>query len=513
VKAKSIVVVIFWAALLCAPILAAGAETSEPPLAGAQASQSSDQAAGEKTGQVPAAAAPGQTGQLPAPAAVAQESGPPAASSEQYKFEASEIEKKPYHIGGFAEVRPVLDGLNKGGALYRTNFYNQHEPGSLGEFNSRVQMDGSLEKGIARLFVRGNFSANDNVQGLSKMGTLYEGYLNLKPSDSWSFDAGQKTFKWGKGYAWNPAAFIDRPKDPTDPDLALEGYWAASGQYLKSFQGPLKTFSFQTVFLPVLYNVYDHTSLNSDFAGAQGSQANTSGTNPLATTDQYNVAARSYFLLYDTDIDLTFLAGQTKTPRYGIDFSRNIGTNLEVHGEASLIENFQRNWVDQNGAPHTSTYDAFNYLLGVRYLSTTLTTYILEWYRNGTGLSKEQMQDFFSFVNTGYNTYTSTGKSTQIVRASNLTSGNYGKNSPMQDYFYLRVSQDEPFGVLYWTPAISSVINLNDGSFQVIPELTCTRLTNWEFRFRTYMLVGGGDAEFGNKQNDYRLELRVRRFF
>ncbi len=474
---KSIVLAVAWAVLFCGPLPATENE-SQPMAPGEQETATS-----------------------------------PSASSEQYKFEPSEIEKKPYHIGGFAEVRPVLDGLNKGGALYRTNFFNQHEPGSLGEFNSRVQMDGSLEKGIARLFARGNFAANDTVQGWSRIGTLYEGYLSLKPSDSWSFDAGKKTFLWGKGYAYNPAAFLARPKDPTDPELALEGFWAASGQYLRSFQGSLKTFSFQTVFVPVLYNVYDHTSLNDDFAGTQGTQANVSATNPLVTTNQYNVAARSYFLLYDTDIDLTFLAGQTKTPRYGMDFSRNIGTNLEVHGEASVIENFKRQWVDQNGLPHSSTYDAFSYLLGVRYLSTTLTTYILEYYRNGTGLTKDQMQDFFSYVNTGYDTYTRTGNATQIARASSLTSGNYGKNSPTQDYLYLRISQDEPFGVLYWTPAITSIVNLTDGSFQFIPELTCTKITNWEFRFRTYMLVGGRDDEFGNKQYDYRLELRVRRFF
>ena len=137
----------------------------------------------------------------------------------------------------------------------------------------------------------------------------------------------------------------------------------------------------------------------------------------------------------------------------------------------------------------------------------------MEYYRNGTGLTTGEMQDFFSYVNKGYDIYLSTGDATQIARASNLSSGNYSKNSPTQDYFYLRISQDEPFGVLYWTPAISSVINLKDGSFQVIPELTCTRVTNWEFRFRTYLLVGGGDSEFGNKQNDYRVELRMRYYF
>jgi hypothetical protein len=487
-KAKSVVLAVVLGAFLSSPAFAAGKETGWPsaPAVGEQTTEASGPAAG---------------GQKVEPS--------PSVSSGEYKFETSEIEKKPYHIGGFVEVRPVLNGLNKGSALYKANFYNQHEPGSLGEFNSRVQMDGSLEKGIARLFIRGNFSANNTYQGWSKTGTLYEGYLTLKPSDSWNFDVGKRVFRWGKGYAWNPAAFIDRPKDPTDPDLALEGYWAASGQYLKSFQGPLKTFSFTSVFLPVMYNVYDHTSLNDDFVGPQLSP---SGIGSPSTSNQGNVAVRSYFLLYDTDIDLTFLSGQTKTPRYGIDFSRNIGTNLEVHGEGSVTENFQKKFVDPNGVLHSSTYDATSYLLGARYLSSKLTTYLAEYYRNGTGLTKEQMQDYFSYVNTGYNTYVSKGKATQIAKASGLAS-NYGRNSPMQDYLYLRISQDEPFGVLYYTPAISSIVNLKDGSFQAIPELICTRITNLEIRFRTYLLVGGRDTEFGNKQNDYRVELRVRRFF
>jgi hypothetical protein len=33
-------------------------------------------------------------------------------------------------------------------------------------------------------------------------------------------DAGKKVVKWGKGYAWNPVAFVDRPKNPEDPEEA-----------------------------------------------------------------------------------------------------------------------------------------------------------------------------------------------------------------------------------------------------------------------------------------------------
>lgn len=46
-----------------------------------------------------------------------------------------------------------------------------------------------------------------------------------------------------------------------------------------------------------------------------------------------NFAGKIYFLLYDTDIDLIFLTGGSKSTRYGIDFSRNITTNFEIHGE------------------------------------------------------------------------------------------------------------------------------------------------------------------------------------
>jgi hypothetical protein len=508
VKAKSIVAAGALVILLCAPMLAAGVENTQPSNALEQADRLLARTEGEKAEQAPASDAAAQ--QPPAPASGGQETRPPAAPAEQFKFEMSEIEKKPYRFGGFAEVRPVLDWLNKDSALYKAKYYNRDEPDIAGEFNSRVLMDGTLEKGIASFFARANFDANDTIDGWSTKITLYEADLTLRPSDSWIFDVGRKTFKWGKGYAYNPAAFIDRPKDPSDPDLALKGFWAVSGLYLKSFQGPLKTFSFQTVFLPVIYDVYDSESINDDFAGSQG---NASGAGAPSTSNQVNVAARAYFLLYDTDIDLTFLTGQTKTTRYGMDFSRNITTNLEVHGEFSWINDFKKQYVDANGVLHSSTFDAFSSLLGLRYLSEASTTYILEWYHNGAGLTKGQMQDFFSFVNTGYDTYISTGNATQIEKASNLVSGSYGKNSPMQDYLYLRISQDEPFDILYWTPAITSIVNLQDWSMQIIPEVTCTRITNWEFRFRTYMLLGGSDTEFGNKQNDYRLELRVRRFF
>jgi hypothetical protein len=91
-----------------------------------------------------------------------------------------------------------------------------------------------------------------------------------------------------------------------------------------------------------------------------------------------------------------------------------------------------------------------------------------------------------------------------------LAEGVYGRPNPMRDYLYFRASQKEPFDILYFTPALTSIINLQDASLVVIPELTYSPITNLELRFRTPVLIGGKGTEYGEKQNNYRIDLRMR---
>lgn len=48
-----------------------------------------------------------------------------AFAGESYAFDDSEIEKKPYHLGGYVEFRPVLNILDRDAALYQLQYYNQ----------------------------------------------------------------------------------------------------------------------------------------------------------------------------------------------------------------------------------------------------------------------------------------------------------------------------------------------------------------------------------------------------
>ena len=91
--------------------------------------------------------------------------------------------------------------------------------------------------------------------------------------------------------------------------------------------------------------------------------------------------------------------------------------------------------------------------------------------------------------------------------------GGYGRPNAMRNYLYAQVSQKEPFDILYFTPALTTMINLDDRSFQVTPELLYTGVKNLELRLRYFALVGGSGTEFGEKPNSGRLELRVRYYF
>jgi hypothetical protein len=438
-------------------------------------------------------------------------------AAEKYTFSLSEVEKKAYHVGGYLEFRPVLYGVDKDASLSKVKLFNENVGNTILEYNGRLWIDANIQKGIAGFYLQLNTGYQQSEVVDETIETeAYQAYLSLKPSSSLTIDTGKKTSKWGKGYAWNPAAFVDRPKDPDDPELALEGYVIASADYIKSFSsGPLQTFSFTPVILPTYGDINDdvislkhknpkidvilpaYEAMNADFG----------------ETHHLNVAAKVYFLLYDTDIDFMFLTGGSKTPRYGFDFSRNIGTNLEVHGEFAFIHDFQKMLIDADGNTFTKTYNALNYVLGTRYLSTFDTTYIFEYYYQGTGYSSEEISDYFSFIDKGYDTFLSSGNCQLLAKAAALSQGGYGRFTPERHYLYLRVSQPEPFDILYFTPALTWIFNLSDRSFSITPELLYTPITNLELRLRTGFLVGGQDSEFGEKQNDYRLELRVRYYF
>ncbi len=412
-------------------------------------------------------------------------------AGESYSFDLAETEKKPYSTAGYVEFKPILFGLDRDAAFYKLRFYDDPQGRTLSEVNGRMQLEGSYQKDIFRIYAKTNTDLKSSYSGESERTTFYELYGSVKPSSDLKFDLGKKTMKWGKGYAWNPVAFVDRPKDPDDPELAMEGYILATADYIKSMDGPLKTFSFT----PVLFPVYDH--INDSFGNK----------------NKLNFAGRFYFLLYDTDIDLLFMTGESLSDRFGADFSRNITTNFEIHGEFAYIRSFRKNIFDASGNMTSMESDARSYLIGIRHLTAFDLTTIIEYYHNGTGFSADEMKGFYSFVNRGYDIFNTTGNNAVLANAQKMANSGYGRSNAMDDYLYLRFSQKEPFDILYFTPSLTWMMNMEDESWSLTPELLYTGITNLELRLRSGFISGAGNSEFGEKQNDYRVEFRMGYYF
>ena len=418
-----------------------------------------------------------------------------ALAQEEYSFDLSEIEKevekKPYSVGGYLEFRPNLYWLDQDSAFYKLRFYNSAKRSTLDEYNFGLLLDANYGKGIAGFFLRANIEVEESDLESDIDTGLLEGYMSLQPSPFFTVDLGKKTLNWGKGYAWNPVGFVQRPKNPDDPNLPLEGFIVASADYIKSFHGLLQTIALTPVFIPVSEDI------NDDFG----------------EINHVNFAAKLYLLFYDTDVDFMFLTGDSKPSSVGVDFSRNITTNFEIHGEFAYINNFKKIFVNSNGNLFYETFNAKSYLAGIRYLTSFDTTFICEYYRNGTGLTVSEMKGFFGFVDKGYDVFLNSGDDSLLKEASSLAEKSYGRRNPMRDYLYLRISRKEPFDILYFTPSITGICNLNDESYSLSPELLYTGITNLELRLKGGVIVGDRQTEYGEKQNDYRVELRVRYYF
>jgi len=370
-----------------------------------------------------------------------------AVPGEEYKFDLSGYEKKPFEVNGYLEAKPEYRRFNRESALYQLDFPAAGDrPGSDERFSAALELAGLYRFGPSSLNFRLHGATRHDLSGSESNLALYELYYR-NSSDKLTFELGKRALKWGTGYAWNPVGFIQRRKDPTDPELSREGYVIASLDTVRSFDGPLQTLAFTSVLLPVTGDI------NGDFS----------------PQEDINLAGRLYLLYRDTDIDFLFLTNGSRSGRVGIDFSRNLATNWEIHGELAWIHDQSRTVPDENGALAIHTADTLSYLLGLRYLSARDTTYILEYYHNGSGLSESEARRFFDLVDSAE----ASGDNALLARARNIADqAGFVTPNYMRDYLHLRLIQKEPFGVVYLTADLTSIVNLQDGSYSFIPGLT-----------------------------------------
>jgi hypothetical protein len=262
----------------------------------------------------------------------------------------------------------------------------------------------------------------------------------------------------------------------------------ATAEWVKSMSGPLAAVGFTPVLLPVA------SDLNTDYGAAQ----------------KTNVGAKLYLLAADTDIDLMWAAQGSRPQRIGFDFSRNIGSSMEVHGEWARSIGATRRVLEPNGTVRSERANLDSWLLGLRYITEREVTWIAELYRNGAGYDEAQLGAFYRALG---DAFAPGGSAAAQSQALSLAQSGYGRANPGRHYAYLRISAKDPFDWLYLTPAVTAIVNLDDRSRQITTELIYTGWQNLELRARAVLLHGTPLSEFGAKAASRRLELSLRFYF
>ena len=355
--------------------------------------------------------------------------------ADEYDFDMGAIEQTPYEYGGYVRFEDRAQRLN-----------NENE-----DTQNYARLEGLLDFSYAHdifTFNSSTMATYDYVEdNLNKSGAVFNDlYIEAKLNTNHSLLVGKESLKWGKGYFFNPVAFFDRPKDPTNPILGREGFVIAKYNYNKSFDSQLKNLSLDLVYLP------STKEINTDYYNLVTDKK-----------DANNAAMRLYMLIYDMDIDFIYNYSDVASDKIGIDFSKNVQTNFEIHGEyANVLDS------------------GYSYLLGLRYLTEFELTITSEYLYNSKGLDKEEIEAssvLFPFV--------------------------------AKDYFITLATQKEPLDILYLSVYCKNMTNMQDHSMQ--------NKVGAEYSFKndldldlSYNLNSGGDkSEFGKKAIKDFLWLRL----
>ncbi|MCL4813942.1 MAG: hypothetical protein KJ061_15735 [Vicinamibacteraceae bacterium] len=414
----------------------------------------------------------------------------PSDAAQPDPFDLPDLRPPRFTLGGHVEVRPVAVRLDPASVFYRLR------GGDAGERwqtvgNGQLLVDTGYRQGPVQAFARTVFDGAGGEGGWDGEVSLYEAWVSLKPTPSVSLDVGKRTMKWGKGYAWNPAAFLDRPKDPEDPALALEGVVVVSADLIRSFTGPLQT----VAVTPVLVPVYDGVNES------------------LGRTGHLNAGGKLYLLLWDTDLDVMFLSGGSRAARWGLDFARNLRPEIEVHGELAVAGDEEVRVIAADGRVVARRRGGASWLLGARYLARTNTTVIVEYFRRDFGFTADEMRQYFDAAGQTLGPPMPGVTPLPLPTLAGLARSGYADRQPMRNYVFARASQPDAFGQLYLNAALTTIYNVDDRSLLVMQEMQYRLAGNLELRTQIAGNIGARGTDFGERPGDARVEVRVRYSF
>jgi len=267
--------------------------------------------------------------------------------AEDFSFDMDELDKmevKSYEYSGYIKAEQKHQVLNESSVMYKKKDKSSMDT-YIGEafLNYKYYKDDfTFSTDIVARYENLDKEESDTY-------TLNQAVLSYKYDENNKVEIGKKTAKWGKGYYFNPIGFIDRKKNPSEPEASREGYTQVNYKYNKVLNGDLQNISFDVVYLKT----------SEDF------------NEDLYSKDSNALAFKTYMLYRDIDIDLAYYYNDEVSNKLGIDFSTNLDVNFEIHAEYAKSSN-----------------DEDSYLAGLKYITNTELTIISEYFYQDTEQEK-----------------------------------------------------------------------------------------------------------------------------
>src|SRR5574341_239735 len=116
---------------------------------------------------------------------------PPARAQEEFRFDAAEMEKPPFTLGGYLQALGSSQRLATDAAQYRLLYFDAPRR-QVDASELRLHLDAGYRAGWLGLVLRGDAMRTDSYAGPAVDSTLQEAYLTAQPAPVFTLDLGKR---------------------------------------------------------------------------------------------------------------------------------------------------------------------------------------------------------------------------------------------------------------------------------------------------------------------------------
>jgi hypothetical protein len=324
--------------------------------------------------------------------------------------------------------------------------------------------------------------------------------MDLSLTDELDITIGKKILKWGPGYAFNPTGVVEPQRSPSDPSDRLgqnDGRKLISANAF--FGGSSITF------------VYINDARFELSKLSWGKQ---------------ELALRAYTFVDGFDLSIIGHYKEGDRLETGLNWSKVIGSNLELHGEvlakkgsSTLYHQIITSDNDHQiftSNPYVTLFDQsdrifYKILLGGQYTFENGINIVLEYYHDAEGLDKLEWQRWLKFIKFQNSIQQGSIVAALIVIEASRNNilwalQTLSPRGTMSDYIFAR----EYFSTGSWSFEYIQFLNTQDFSFVIIPSITFGISENVSLYSRLTSFIGSSDSEFGALFNSCSFNLGIR---